>query len=272
FIAEEESRIITPQDEKFIEEKIDIDVLKEDIKSTGEINQDEKNNNTDSALIVEKNEMEQQLVKKKTPKSKSEKQAKLKTPKTSRKKKEKTINTNNKKKIILLTSSVLLLGLIVVSIFVFLNKDETYIVEQPNSKELAENNKNIEKTPENTEVNTLETETEIIETKVGDSLPVEPIEKEVVKPIEKKAVKSEIVKQVVVSTSSTHNYHIIGGSFSVEENANRFVEQMKSKGLNAQVLGKIDKLFVVSIGVYSSKIEAEQQSKAQNMKGWIFRK
>jgi hypothetical protein len=41
--------------------------------------------------------------------------------------------------------------------------------------------------------------------------------------------------------------------------------------LDAKLLGKIDKMYIVSIGSYTSKREAITESKTIGVKGWIFK-
>lgn len=68
-------------------------------------------------------------------------------------------------------------------------------------------------------------------------------------------------------------YYIVAGVFGIESNANNLVEELKSKGFDAQKFGKIGNLFAVSYGVYSSKADANKalnEIKAnENPQAWM---
>jgi len=98
---------------------------------------------------------------------------------------------------------------------------------------------------------------------------VKPTVKSIEKP--KATSKQAPVVSTPVTSSTGGKYHIIGGSFTVEANAANFVNQMIAKGLDAKLLGKIDKMYIVSIGSYTSKREAITESKTIGVKGWIFK-
>jgi nucleoid DNA-binding protein len=75
-------------------------------------------------------------------------------------------------------------------------------------------------------------------------------------------------------TSSSGNYHIIGNSFSSEQNANNYAEKMSGKGYPAKVLGKFDNLYLVSIKSFSSRDEAKSglsSVSADAPSGWVFK-
>ena len=95
------------------------------------------------------------------------------------------------------------------------------------------------------------------------------------KPIEEKSKTTipQPVPEPIKSTSSISNgkYHVIGGSFSVESNANKFVSQMISKGFDAKSLGKINQMYIVSVGNYATQRQALSDRKVKHLKGWIYR-
>lgn len=67
------------------------------------------------------------------------------------------------------------------------------------------------------------------------------------------AAESETVVNSKVA-DITGNYHIIAGAFSVPENAAKLVEQLKSEGFDATIIGQNRrKLHMVSIGSFSDK-------------------
>lgn len=63
-------------------------------------------------------------------------------------------------------------------------------------------------------------------------------------------------------------FHVIGGSFSSEANARRFVEELKAKNIAAEYIGKYG-MYLVSLGSYNSSAEATQAMKASGQTGWI---
>lgn len=58
-------------------------------------------------------------------------------------------------------------------------------------------------------------------------------------------------------TSPGGTYHIIGNSFSSENNANNYVKKMTEKGYSAQNIGKYNGLYLVSIKSFGSREEAK---------------
>ncbi len=86
--------------------------------------------------------------------------------------------------------------------------------------------------------------------------------------------KAEIVKESTISASK--KYNVIGGCFSVEDNANKYVTDAKLKGLHASVIGKNAKgMWMVSLFTGNSQSEAQSQLSAikssfqQN--AWLFK-
>lgn len=71
-----------------------------------------------------------------------------------------------------------------------------------------------------------------------------------------------VVKKTQVFKSESHDsatYHVIAGCFAVEENAVKFVEQIKMAGFNAHIAGKTTNgLIRVAYGSYTSRHEAMQ--------------
>lgn len=86
--------------------------------------------------------------------------------------------------------------------------------------------------------------------------------------------KAAIVKESTASTSN--KYNVIGGCFSVEENANKYVAEANAKGLSASVIGKNAKgMWMVSL--YSGNSQSEAQSQLASIKAsfqqsaWLFK-
>ena len=193
--------------------------------------------------------------------------------------------TANQKSSIVLAVSIIAVGLLGGLGFILYNSGDISAPKLVEPKVLAENNKNIESTeadsaPEEESSTTVVVETSNTEEVSAPAMeeetpaPVEEV-KPVVKPVEKpKATpkpKPAPVVSAPVASSLGGKYHIIGGSFSVEANAEHFVSQMIAKGLDAKLLGRIDKMYVVSIGSYSTKGDAIAESKTIGVKGWIFK-
>ncbi len=55
---------------------------------------------------------------------------------------------------------------------------------------------------------------------------------------------------------TTGNYYLVGGSFKNEENVEKFILQLKEKGIEGQRLGKRGNLFLVGIESYDTEAEA----------------
>ena len=190
--------------------------------------------------------------------------------------------TPNQKSSILIAISIISVGLIGGLGIILYNSGDISSPKLVEPKELAENNKNIELTEDISSAEESSTKV-VVETADSEEVSVPAMEekastkveevKPTVKSIEKpKATSKQApVVSAPVTSSTGGKYHIIGGSFSVEANAANFVNQMIAKGLDAKLLGKIDKMYIVSIGSYTSKREAITESKTIGVKGWIFK-
>jgi cell division septation protein DedD len=92
-------------------------------------------------------------------------------------------------------------------------------------------------------------------------------------PIQTEEEVAPIETPVAKSQGATNQYHVIAGSFSVEENAINLVVQLTQKGYNAQLLGKFGSLYQVSAGASADKQAANDIAKklkeAENMDSWI---
>lgn len=74
--------------------------------------------------------------------------------------------------------------------------------------------------------------------------------------------------------SSTGSYHLIAGGYRVKSNAQDAVSELKSKGLDARIIGRINGLHFVSAKSYSSLNSAKQD--INNIRGkapgaWIYK-
>ena len=70
------------------------------------------------------------------------------------------------------------------------------------------------------------------------------------------------------------NYHIVAGCFMVQENAQRYVEQLGASNVSASIVGQNKAgLYVVSVGSYSSKEEALinlASARSISPEAWLF--
>ncbi|MFN5417345.1 MAG: SPOR domain-containing protein [Flavobacteriia bacterium] len=81
----------------------------------------------------------------------------------------------------------------------------------------------------------------------------------------------KIEKTEVKTPSGDLSFHIIAGSFGVEENANRLAKKYAAAGKNASVLGKFDDMYLVSYESFATKEEAISALKSSEVKGWVFK-
>jgi len=58
------------------------------------------------------------------------------------------------------------------------------------------------------------------------------------------------------TASATGNFHLIAGSFKDESNADKFLSELKNKGINSSKLGPVNGLFMVSCGSWNTSRDA----------------
>jgi cell division septation protein DedD/nucleoid DNA-binding protein len=107
--------------------------------------------------------------------------------------------------------------------------------------------------------------------------PVTALPKEIIAPAKEEVVTAPIAIKPALTSSTNHSLYIVGGCFSVPENAEKLVQQLKNEGYPAMILGKNAKGMNM-VGIAS----AANRSKAEEMLGfiqesgypdaWIFRK
>jgi len=79
----------------------------------------------------------------------------------------------------------------------------------------------------------------------------------------------------IINETKAGSYHLIGNSFGEEGNATKYAESMKSKGYPAQIIGRYDGLYLVSLRSYDSRAAAEMGRSsvvADAGSAWIFKK
>ncbi len=79
------------------------------------------------------------------------------------------------------------------------------------------------------------------------------------------------------SDSQMEKYYLVGGSFSVEENAETYLQELQAKGFDAFHVGKKGRFFCVGIAVYDTFDDAEEARKEYmaNNPGselWVWKK
>lgn len=95
-----------------------------------------------------------------------------------------------------------------------------------------------------------------------NSISEKGIEIENAKPNTAEPVSTEVkkeanpIKEVTTRNESVSGYAVIGGAFSVSENADKFLKKLQNDGFEARFVGKKDGLQLVAYGVYSSKSDA----------------
>lgn len=161
--------------------------------------------------------------------------------------------------------------------------DSTEIAELLN--ESAEELENAEEARVESELNTT-SESPTSETTAPEVAPKTDVKKPAAKPVEKPVVKpatKPVVKPVVkpapqkssLQIAENGSFHVIGGAFGEERNAIRYAEKLKSNGNNAQVIGKYNGLYLVSIESFATASEASnalQKLESVTGKAWIFKK
>ncbi len=151
---------------------------------------------------------------------------------------------------------LVLIPLIGVSVYIFMkgeNPRETHKIEKQESTISP-----IQK-PEIFAQDTLKTDSVTIAEK--DTIIAEPAQEE---------PKAEI-------ESNTPKYYLVGGSFSVEENAETYLKELQAKGYDAFHAGKKGRFFIIGIGTFDTFNEADQ-AKTEYMENnsgsevWVWKK
>ncbi len=107
------------------------------------------------------------------------------------------------------------------------------------------------------------------------------------KPSIKKTIKKEERKKVTIINTEkssvpvketqadiTNSYHIIGGAFIDKSNADRYKNRLASEGNKSSIIGRFDKLYIVSISSYSSLDDANsalKEARTISSNAWIFK-
>lgn len=84
-----------------------------------------------------------------------------------------------------------------------------------------------------------------------------------------------VLHQPETSSAADKSFHLIGGCFSIKENADNFVLDLKEKGFNASILDFENGLYRVAAGSFSDAAEAGQNLIMfvnQGFSGWVLKK
>lgn len=138
----------------------------------------------------------------------------------------------------------------------FVAQEATKVVEKPSETEAN---------------NVIEEEEKDAEPIVEEETIVEdtPVEAE---PIEEN-VSSESIQTSTGTVDRNKPFHLIAGAFSQKENADRYQAKLNNEGNASVIIGQFDQLYIVSVGSYGSKQEAQQEyqtKRANYPKAWIF--
>jgi hypothetical protein len=87
-------------------------------------------------------------------------------------------------------------------------------------------------------------------------------------PVETKA---KTTTNTQANASSSGNFHVIVGSFGVEENARKLANKLSSEGKNASVLGPKNGMYLVSAGSFATQAEAASEVSSIG-NAWILKK
>ena len=120
-------------------------------------------------------------------------------------------------------------------------------------------------------------ELELINEKIDDKSILRTDIDKSIKDKEEGEITNNIVEenQSVKSTSIKFKHHLVAGCFSVKANASKFLEELKSKGFNARLIGTTKNgLHRVAYGSYNSRKKALQQLASiklnENKSCWIL--
>ena len=106
-----------------------------------------------------------------------------------------------------------------------------------------------------------------------NSLIVEPL---TIEPIKQELIEAVLVEESIEIAANSLPYQVVGGCFAEIENANTLVEQWKSKGHEAQIVGKSKGLFRVSLQGFETRNQAEEFKNeieiTEGLSSWILKK
>ena len=84
--------------------------------------------------------------------------------------------------------------------------------------------------------------------------------------------KTTVAKTKTNTRRSSGHFHVIGGAFSIPENADKFLAKLRSQGFDAQIIDK--KLLMVSYGSFVTReaaLQAMEKIRAVQQDVWLMR-
>lgn len=113
------------------------------------------------------------------------------------------------------------------------------------------------------------------ETVTEEEVSLPEIESKVITNSEKGSTEIITQNNSDLSIDKTQSIQVIAGSFTELSNAERMVAKLKKSGVNAEVVGLIDGLNIVSIGSFSNMSEMNSsldKVKSTGLKYWVYKK
>jgi len=108
---------------------------------------------------------------------------------------------------------------------------------------------------------------------------IDTVKTDTIQVLETDTIKTEEEKPepVVETDPDKPKYYLVGGSFSIEENAETYLKELKAKGFDAFHVGKKGRFFIIGIGTYNTFGEADKAKKEYmtNNSGsevWVYKK
>jgi len=151
---------------------------------------------------------------------------------------------------------IILIPLVVVSVFIFVKDKTDRIEDKPTVNK---------------------PETKVIEQAAIISQDTVKVDSVVIVPKDTIIIEEPKANTKVEANPDLPKYYLVGGSFSVEENAETYLKELKDKGFDAFHVGKKGRFFIVGIGTYDTFTDAEKAKKDYmtdnpGSEVWVYKK
>lgn len=98
-----------------------------------------------------------------------------------------------------------------------------------------------------------------------------------IKKVDTTTIKIPEPELAIQTKSQEPKYYLVSGSFSVQENAETYLRELKAKGINAFHAGRKGKFYCIGIAIYDSFEEAENAKKERmnnnpDIELWVWKK
>lgn len=200
---------------------------------------EEKKQQTEKARLERERKAQEQMKVKETEKSSAAQTAKSYSYQSTVTNNE---SQNKKRNIILWVIIIVLINGILITGYFMYNKDLPAFFKKSDTEELL------------MEEPVLEEDNYVTESYEEAVDPVEVEEPTV----EEEIITEEIMEQAPVTAIAGTKYYVVAGAFSIEQNADNLVLELRKKGYNAEKFTKIGSLHAVSYDVFSTKAEADK--------------